>query len=245
VSSTEIIIVLVVGALAALVKSTTGMGYPLVMLPVLALFIGIAEALVIVAPSNLFLNGKLMWAMREHRSASATLRPFLVGAVGGAVVGTLMLPFLPDSGLRIVLIIVIVAFLTNRISPRTLTVTEAQSQQYAPAVGGLAGLFQGAAGISGPIVTPWFLSVEPRRDVYILSIATVFAVSGMAQIVVFIAQGAFTWTIVAVAAALIPVAYIVFPVGAFVRERISIEAFERIVLVLLACSAVSLLVKLL
>ncbi len=220
------------------------MGYPMVVLPVLALFIDVAEAIVIVAAPNLFLNAKLVRSLREHRSSSPTLKPFIIGATIGAILGALALPFLSEVLLRVVLIVAIVVFLINRLRPQSVEIGDARAMQLAGPVGGVAGVFQGAAGISGPIVTPWFLSVVSQRDVYIFSIATTFAVTGLAQLIVFLLQGAFTWASFGVAAALIPIAIVIFPAGAIVRERISLVAFERIVLVLLACSAISLLVKL-
>ncbi len=244
-SNGEIAVVLAVGAIAALVKSTTGMGYPLVLLPVLVLFIDVAEAIVIVAPSNFMLNGKLMLSMRDHQSEARTLPAFLGGTVVGAAIGTLLLPILPDRSLRIVLVVAIVLFLINRLRPGSADLSESQSRRLAAPVGVVAGGFQGAAGISGPIVSPWFLSVGIGRDAYIFSIATVFALSGLVQIVVLAAQGLFTMTLFLLSVALIPMSYLIFPLGKTLRERVSLEAFERIVLVLLGCSAISLVVKLL
>jgi len=157
----------------------------------------------------------------------------------------MLLPILPDRALRIVLVGIIVLFLINRLQPRTFELTEHQGDRLAAPVGALAGAFQGAAGISGPIVTPWFLSVGISRDAFMFSIASVFAVSGLVQIIGLIFQGLYTPTFLVLSAALIPLSYLVFPLGKMVRERVSVEAFERIVLVLLAVSAISLVVKLL
>ena len=243
-STTEIVIVLVASAIAALVKSTTGMGYPLVLLPVLALFIDVAEAVVIVAPSNLVLNSQLTWGMREHRSEARTLSSVLKWSVPGAVVGALLLPVLPDASLRIVLVVIIVVFLINRVRSPNTQLSESQSKRLAAPVGFFAGGFQGAAGISGPIVTSWFLSVGISRDAFIFSIATVFALSGFAQIVVLAIQGLFTPTLIALGAALIPLSFLIFPFGKKLRDMASPQMFERVVLGLLMCSAISLVLRL-
>jgi len=245
VSTNQIIIVLAVGVVASVIKSITGMGYPLVTLPIIAMVMDVAEAVVLISPANLFLNGKLMWTFREHLNESSTLRPFLSGGIVGAVIGALLLPVVPDRWLRVLLILIIVLFLLNRVSSRTFTMSESQGRRYAPFVGGLAGILQGAAAISGPIVGPWFLSVEQRQEVYIFSISAVFGVTGLSQILVFAISGLFTWTMLAVAGGLIVLAQSIFPIGARVRDRISVEAFEHIVLGLLACGAISLLVDLL
>lgn len=242
-STNEIIIVLVVGALAATIKSITGMGYPLVLIPVLALFIGVAEAIVIVAPSNLVVNARLAWSVRHERAEAVTLNRFLAGGAIGAVVGALLLPSLPEDLLRGVLVGVIVLFLINQFRSHRATIEDDTGAQLAPAVGGVAGLFQGAAGISGPIVTPWFLSLGLRRDTYLYAIATVFAVTGIAQMIGLAAQGLFAGEVLALSAALIPLTFLSFPVGVAIRNRISVETFHRVVLGLLALSAASLIVR--
>ena len=75
-TTSEIVLVLLVGAAAALLKSITGVGYPLTLLPMLALFMDVSDAVVIVAPSNLFLNVKLVWGMQDERKNTITLPAF-------------------------------------------------------------------------------------------------------------------------------------------------------------------------
>jgi len=84
VSGAEIAVVLVAAAFASVVKSITGTGYPLVLIPVLALFGDVADAVVLVALPNLWLNGSLIWQARAAWSeASADLTRFLAASVVG------------------------------------------------------------------------------------------------------------------------------------------------------------------
>lgn len=242
-STNEIVIVLLVGGVAATIKSITGMGYPLVLIPVLALFIGVAEAIVIVAPSNLVVNARLAWSVRHERQNAVTLNRFLAGGAVGGVLGASLLPSLPDNLLRGVLVGVIVLFLVNQFRSHNAVIGHGAAKRFATPVGGLAGLFQGAAGISGPIVTPWFLSIGIARDTYLFAIAAVFAVTGLAQLVGLVALGLFTGELLALGVALIPLAFLAFPLGVAIRNRISVETFHRVVLVLLALSALSLTVR--
>ena len=244
-TSTEIFIILGIGIVASLTKSITGMGYPLILLPALALFIDVADAVVLVAPSNLLLNGKLSWGLRQERSKAITIPRFLVGGVVGAAIGTMLLPVLPDRVLRLLLIVIIVLFLVNRLLAKPSAMPRAFAERFSVPVGAVAGLFQGAAGISGPIVSPWFLSLDLRRETYIYSVATVFGVVGIVQLALMIVQGLFTTELVALAAVLVPIALLFFPVGERIRAHISVDVFERLILFLLASSAISLLVKVL
>lgn len=242
-TTTEIVFILLVGGVAAVVKSIAGMGYPLILLPVLALFLDVADAVVIVAPSNLFLNLTLVYSGRGEWSNSTTLPRFLSGAVAGAVCGSLLLHSLPNNLLRGALVLIIVVFLMNQFRSTKFELSEQQGLRLAPGVGAVAGLFHGAAAISGPVVTPWFLSLGLTRAAFIFSVSSVFTLAGLVQIVVFAIQGVFTMELFLLSIALVPLSQLVFPIGNRIGDRVSVETFRRLVMFLLAVSAVSLVVR--
>ncbi len=242
-TTTQIVFILIVGAIAAIIKSIAGMGYPLILLPVLALFLDVADAVVIVAPSNLFLNLTIVRVERAEWANSSTLPRFLTGAVAGAIVGALLLPVLPNNLLRSALVIVIVVFLVNQFHSRALVLSEEKGRRFALGAGAVAGVFHGAAGLSGPIVTPWFLSLELTRKAYLLSVSAAFMLAGAAQISVFAVRGLFTMELFLLSVSLIPLSQLVFPIGARIGDRVSVEVFRRMVMVLLAISAASLVVR--
>jgi uncharacterized membrane protein YfcA len=240
-----VIVALVAAAIASLIKSTTGMGYPLVLIPVLALFMDITDAVVIVAPSNLYLNGLVAWNVRGYRHEARTLRPFVTAGLIGAAIGAILLPVAPDRALRWLVVGVIAFFVVNRLRGERRVLSPKLADRLAVPVGGTAGLLQGAAGLSGPIVIPWFLSLGLPRDTYIYCITTVFALTGTTQLLVFAVQGTFTLRLFTLGVALIPVALLITPLGIRLRERIPLLVFERAVVALLIASAASIVVRLL
>jgi len=244
-TTTEIVIVVLIAAVAALVKSITGMGFPLTLLPILALFMDVAEAVVIIAPANLFLNFWLVLSTRHERHNMPRLARFTVPGVMGTVLGAVLLPVLPGTLMRVFLVAVIVLFLASQLRGRSIELSEARSAQLSPVVGGVAGVFQGAASVAGPIVAPWFLILGLTRDTLVHALAAFFALTGIIQIFVFALRGVLTTRLLGLGVALIPVALLMFPLGVQIRQRISLVAFQRLVLVLLAGSAVSLLVRIL
>ncbi|MGI9608637.1 MAG: sulfite exporter TauE/SafE family protein [Acidimicrobiales bacterium] len=239
----EIAFVLVAAVLATLVKSITGMGYPLILVPVVALFLDVVDAVVIVGPANLFLNVVLIWQTRTWSRDAHTLTPFLVGAAPGAVVGALILTQIPDGPVRVVLAAVVGVFLVNRFFGRKRTMEHGRASKWAPLVGWLGGLSQGAAGVSGPIISPWFLSLGLERDACVLALATAFGVTGALQIAVLALLGEFTGDEASLGLVLIPIAALVTPVGTRLRRRLPVHLFEMLVLAVLFVSAVSLLVR--
>ena len=74
----EIAVVLGASLLGAFVKAVTGMGYPVIAIPLITLVLGIEDAVVIVAAPNLAANLILCWGARAGRAESRDL-PLLVG----------------------------------------------------------------------------------------------------------------------------------------------------------------------
>lgn len=243
-SGQELVILFAIAVVASLVKSTVGMGYPIVMLPVLALFMDIADAIVIVAPSNLAMNAVLMWDVRRWSHESATLPRFLRWSVVFAIAGSLAVSVLPEVLLRLLLVGIIALFFVNRRRTPQFELSPERAQKLAPVAGALAGLFQGATGVSGPIVTPWFFSQGLGRNAFVFSISAAFSLSGLAQIVGLAGQGLFTTDLLWPSLVLIPVALAFVPVGLQVRERVSPQRFETLVVLLLVGSAVTILARL-
>ena len=90
----------------------------------------------------------------------------------------------------------------------------------------------------------WFLSLRLSRDAFVFSVTAVFALNGIAQIVVLAIQGLFVPDLLWPGLALIPLTLFFAPVGLKIRERVSVPAFERFTMALLAASAMSIFIRL-
>jgi len=242
-SDQEVMILVGVAAAASLVKSTLGVGYPIFLLPVLALFMDLADAIVVVAPSNLAMNAVLLWNVRSEAGKSHTLRRFLGWSIGFAIIGSLAVPILPEVVLRLLLIGIVLVFLINRRRSPQFVLSPERVHTFTPAAGALAGLFQGATGVSGPVITPWFLSQGLGRNAFVYSISSAFALAGLAQIIGLAGQGLFTDDLLFPSLLIIPVALAIVPIGLWVRRRVSAQTFEGLVVLLLIGSAVAILVR--
>ena len=237
----EIAIIIAIAVISALVKAVTGAGFPMLVVPVLALFIDVADAIVVVAIPNVTMNGAIFWSLRHERRESPTLPRFLVATSVGAVIGSLLLSVLSETVLRLGLVAIIVLFVANRLSDRRFTLTGEQALRLAPAAGAVSGMVFGATAVSGPLVTPWFLSQNLRRDVYVMSISAAFTLAGVAQVLFFLVQGSFTTNFVLAGLGLVALSWAMLPLGARLRQRLDVETFERLVILLLVLSGISLL----
>lgn len=239
----EIAIVLGASLLGAFIKSVTGMGYPLIAVPLITLALGIEEAVVIVAFPNLVANASLCFGARDGRDGARDL-PILVGAgFAGAFLGTFALVNVPEEPLLIALALTIVAFVVNFLRSPDLRVDPATSRRWAPVVGGFAGVMQGAVGVSGPVVASWLHGYRLHKQAYVFSVTSIFGVSGAVQLGLLLAAGKMTTDRAVVSGLALAAVLAVMPVGTRLRGRLGGPGFERAVLGVLIVSGLSLLVR--
>lgn len=82
-SAWQFVLVVVAILLGALVKAITGVGLPLLAVPVIAAFTSIDDAVVVLAVPNLVANLQLVWRERNHLSANPDLPVLgLTGVLG-------------------------------------------------------------------------------------------------------------------------------------------------------------------
>jgi uncharacterized membrane protein YfcA len=242
VSGLELAIVLVAVVIGSISKAVTGMGLPVIVIPIAALFVDIGDAVVVIALPNLLANGVL--AARERRQYAATrhLPVLAIAGVIGAAIGTILFVNVPDEPLVIALIVAIGIYIAVFFLKPDLHTTPAMSARWSPIIGGVAGTFQGAIGISGPIVGSWIHSFRLPRGAHILSVTSLFFVTGATQLAILIASGELGGRIVATLLACIPVLATI-PIGTQLRDRVSVRNFDLAIVAMLAVSSVALCIR--
>mgnify|MGYP001823616104 CR=1 FL=1 len=241
-TATELAIVLVAVVIGAIAKAVTGRGRPLIAIPIASLFVDVETAIVVIAVPNVLANAVL--AGRERRSFPETrdLPTLAIFGVGGAVVGTLLLVNIPETPLVVAVILAIIAYIVLFFAHPDLRTTPTRSKRLAPVVGGVAGLFQGGVGISGPIVGSWIHSYRLPRSAHILSVTSLFFITGFAQLTVLVASGELSGRVAATLLACIPV-FASIPIGTRLRNSVSVRGFDLAVVGMLAVSALALVVQ--
>jgi uncharacterized membrane protein YfcA len=242
VTGTELAVILVAVVIGAIAKAVTGMGLPLIAIPVASLFVDVDTAIVVIAFPNVLANATL--AARERHSYPDTRDLPTLATVGviGAIVGTLLLVNIPETPLVVAVIVAIVGYIVLFFAHPDLRTTPERSKRLAPLVGGVAGVFQGAVGISGPIVGSWIHSYRLPRSAHILSVTSLFFITGLAQLVVLVSTGELSGRVPATLLACIPV-FASIPVGTRLRNSVSGRGFDLAIIGMLGVSAVALCVQ--
>ncbi|MEM7141327.1 MAG: sulfite exporter TauE/SafE family protein [Actinomycetota bacterium] len=241
--STEEAVVALFAILAgSLLKSISGVGLPLVAVPAISYVAGIETAVAVTAIPNLAINGAM--ARRERGSASETRDLPVLGVAGflGAIAGTVLLVSLPEEGLILLLVAVVVAYAVTFFTNPEFRIAPARARRLAPAVGGSAGLMQGAVGISGPIVASWIHAYRLPRGAHIFSVTTLFALAGVAQVPALVVSGEMDGLWIVALIGCVP-ALATVPIGARLRNALSAENFDRFVVVTLLVSVIGLAIR--
>lgn len=229
--------------LGAFVKSITGMGYPLIAVPLITLALGIEAAVVIVAFPNLVANASLCFGARDGRAEARDLRALVGFGFVGAFAGTYALVRVPEEPLLIMLALTIVSFVLNYLRSPELRIDPDTSRRWSPVVGGFAGAMQGAVGVSGPVVATWMHGYRLPKQAYVYSVTAIFGVSGGVQLGLLLAAGKMTVDRAVVSVLALVAVLAVMPAGTRLRGRLGGPGFDRAVLAVLVASGISLIIR--
>jgi uncharacterized membrane protein YfcA len=238
----ELAIILVAVVVGSTIKAVTGMGLPLIVIPVASMFVDLEDAVVVIAFPNVLANGVLAFEARRAWPQTRDLPALALFGILGAIVGTILFVNVPEEPLVFALIAAIAIYVVNFFANPDLHTTPKRSRRASPLVGTVAGVFQGAIGISGPIVGAWIHSYRLARSAHVLSVTVLFFITGLTQLVLLVANGELAGRVSATLLACIPVLASI-PLGAVLRSRISARGFDLAIIAILTVSAVSLLVQ--
>lgn len=239
-TSTQLLVIVAASFAGALVKGVTGLGYPVIAVPLIALVTGIEDAVVVVAIPNLAANVFLCWEARDARGEARDLGRLVGFGIIGAVIGTVALVHLPEQPLLLALALTVAVFVVQMIRRPDIALPEATATRWSPVAGFFVGIMQGAVGVSGPVVATWLHGYRLAVQTYVYSVTVIFGVTGAVQLVMLTAQGQmhrdrlFGALLAGVGVA------IALPLGLKLRRRLAGPTFEKVVLVVLLVSAVSL-----
>jgi len=243
VSTTELVVVGVASGLAMLAKSATGLGYPLIAIPILAPLTGIETAVAVVTLPNAAANMLVGWRTRHARSESRDVPVLSATSAVGAVFGAFILVSAPERPLLLVLAATVLLFVIRSLWFEEFSLSPAAGRRGSPLVGAATGLMQGAVGVSGPIIGSWLYAYRLPRDAYIFSLSVLFLLAGAAQIATLASIGAYSGDRLTASAVGLGPVLAVLPAGEHLRARLSGPQFDRAVLALLAASGATLVVR--
>ncbi|MGV8854659.1 MAG: sulfite exporter TauE/SafE family protein [Devosia sp.] len=222
-------------AAGAIVKGATGMGLPLIALPVLTAAFGLQHAVGLMTIPLIVTNAWQVWRFRsEARAPRLAFMPlFLVAGAVGIGLGTWALTSLPERLLVLALGVILLAYVGLRLATPHWALGPAVARKFGPLAGLGAGTLQGATGISSPIGVTFIHAMGLDRDAHVFAVSTMFLLFALVQLPALWAAGVMqpAWLLQGVLA-LLPI-LLFMPVGHWISGRLSRQAFDRMILIFL------------
>ena len=222
--------VVVAGAfpLASFVKGTTGMGFPLIATPMVALLLDIKTTYAILVIPNILMDvwqlsrGRLPWLLWRRLSW------LLFMTAVGAWLGTRILISVPERFIYLALAAMILVFLASTHFRFVFLVPTGWEGWLNPVVGFVGGILAGITNVIGPLTAMYLLALRFEKQEFVKAVASIFLVAKLSQLAAISRWGLYTGEILRWSAGLTAVALVAFWVGLRVQDRVPQATFARI-----------------
>ena len=229
--------------IAAFVKGTTGLGFPMIATPTVALLLDIPTALTILLIPNIVMD--ITQALRGS-FPTAVLRRFawlILLTIIGVFLGTRLLVILPLWVLNLSLGIMVLTFVASNLLRLNFQIPPRLEGALSPVVGVIGGFLNGMTNASGPALAIYLYSLKLPKKEFIKSIATIFIVTKMSQLV-----AVSTWDLFTFSRLLLSLEVTVFILAGFyaglkTQDRINQKTFNHGLLIFLFVVGVTLIIR--
>ena len=241
----SLVIMFLALALGSLVKGISGLGLPLVAIPVMSTFVEVDHAVAIMVIPGVILNSYLLWAYRGHAVKIANLPGMIATGVIAVVLGAWILSVVPDKYLIMFMILWVGGYLISLAFKERLGSSLRFGRNGPLIVVGLAGVVQGSVGTSGPVFAPYVHSLNLTQPQYVYVVSIIFQIFAVTQLASFIwfglidAERAFHSAL-----ACIPIA-LFLPIAVWLSRFFSGRSFNIIIVSVLIAIEVRLIWRLL
>ncbi|MBI4522841.1 MAG: sulfite exporter TauE/SafE family protein [Deltaproteobacteria bacterium] len=229
--------------LAAFVKGTTGLGFPMIATPMVAMLLDIRTAITILVIPNILMD---FAQILRGGFPSAVLRRFawlLVLSVVGVFLGTKLLVMLPIWILNFTLGIMVLMFVSSQWIRFDFTISTNREQIVSPVVGLAAGFLNGMTNVAGPPLAMYLYSLKLPKLEFIKSIATIFVVTKASQLVAVSTWNLFTPQTLFLSLEVTVVVLLGFYAGLKTQDRIHQQTFNRWLLAFLFATGITLVIR--
>lgn len=218
---------------AAFVKGATGLGFPLIATPTVALLLDIRIAVTILILPNLLMDVTQVF---RDGFPYAILKRFksMVGlTIIGVFLGTMVLVMLPLWALNLCLGIMVLVFVASNLTKFDFTITPAAEKILSPLFGFISGFLNGMTNAAGPTLAIYFYSLKLAKRDFVKSIATIFVITKATQLIAVSTWNLFNWNTITLSIQVVLFTLLGFFAGLKTQDRVNQKTFNRGLLVLL------------
>lgn len=236
----EICVVMVALMLGGVMKGATGLGVPLLAVPVMAAYFDLRFAIAVILLPNLVSNAWQVWRFREMRPPHYLFYCIFVGVTIGVLIGVYLLVALPLNLLSLGVAGAVVIFVIFRLAKPEWRLSEKAAKILGVPAMTLVGIMQGATGVSAPALLMYMSSLRLAKDSFVFSVSLAFLVAAVVQVPSMMAAGLYSFEIFIISGLAILPVLAGIPIGGYILRLMSAKWFDRVILVALIILAIKL-----
>lgn len=239
-TSAELILALAAVGIGGIVKGAIGAGAPVVAIPILSLIFNVPFAVAVMSFPNLWSNVFQGWVHRSHLLPRRFVLSLALSGAAGAVVGTFFLAWLPEKPLVLILAGILVLYLGFRFLRPDWKITQTAADRMVIPVGAIGGMLQGAAGLSAPVSVTFLNAMKLERPTFIATISVFFIAMSLVQVPTLWVLGIMGPDEMRLSLMALIALLGGMPIGSWAARHVSRDAFDKLILALLALVAMRL-----
>ncbi|MBM4260586.1 MAG: sulfite exporter TauE/SafE family protein [Deltaproteobacteria bacterium] len=228
---------------AAFVKGATGLGFPLIATPTVALLLDIRIAVTILILPNLLMDVTQAFRDGFPHAVFKRFRSMVGLTVVGVFLGTMVLVMLPLWALNLCLGIMVLVFVASNLTKFDFTITPAAEKILSPFFGFVSGFLNGMTNAAGPTLAIYFYSLKLEKRDFVKSIATIFVITKATQLIAVSTWNLFNWETITLSMQVLLFTLLGFFAGLKTQDRVNQKTFNRGLLVLLTIIGVILIAR--
>jgi uncharacterized membrane protein YfcA len=229
--------------LAAFVKGASGLGFPLIATPMVALLLDIRTAVAVLILPNLFMDSAQTIRDGWPREVFQRFSSFILPTIIGVFLGTMVLVKTPLWILNLCLGAMVIVFVVSNLLKFDFIVTPRAEKALSPTFGFISGFLNGMTNAAGPTLAIYLYSLKLEKRAFVKTIATIFMITKLSQLVAISTWNLFNWETITLSIQVLLFTLAGFYAGIKAQDRVNQRTFNRGLLVLLSVIGVVLVAR--
>lgn len=225
---------------AAFVKGVTGMGFPVIGVPIAALFLDPQTTVVAITIPAFVMNVIQAVQSGVPRAMMRRLVPVFLVLIPSAVGGTVVLARVSGSSLVLLLGVIVLVYATVSLWRLRLVVPPAHESWVGAIAGLFAGVIGGATSIFAPLLVMYLTALQLPKEAFVATVSVCLLGGQIPQLVSLISLQLLTGPRLRMAALFCGLSAVGFLLGVRLQRIISQQRFAMVVLVTLLVVGVGL-----
>jgi uncharacterized protein len=229
--------------IAAFVKGATGLGFPLIATPTLALLLDIRIAVTVLILPNLFMDSAQVLRDGVPYEVLRRFKNLILPTIIGVFLGTLVMVKTPLWVLNLCLGVMVLIFVFSSLLKFDFTVSPRREKFLSPLFGLVSGFLNGVTNAAGPTLAIYLYNLKLEKRAFVKTIATTFVITKLTQLVAISTWNFFNWYTIRLSILVLLFTLAGFYAGIKAQDRVNQKTFNRGLMVLLSLVGVILILR--